>query len=121
MACAHRHGTNTTRPDQDTVAGSNHRNLTVGACEPAGHGIGRSRGGLTTTIHAVFDGRGRPLAAVVTGGHRNKRPARRGLADIRIPRLAGGRPRTRPDAVIADKAYSAGSAVAHCTPAGSGS
>ena len=30
------------------------------------------------------------------------------LADIRVPRLTGGRPRTRPAAVIADKAYSAG-------------
>lgn len=30
------------------------------------------------------------------------------LADIRVPRLGAGRPRTRPDAVLADKAYSAG-------------
>jgi transposase len=30
------------------------------------------------------------------------------LADIRVPRLGAGRPRTRPAAVIADKAYSAG-------------
>ncbi len=29
------------------------------------------------------------------------------LAAIRVPRAGGGRPRTRPDAVIADKAYSA--------------
>jgi transposase len=30
------------------------------------------------------------------------------LADIRVPRLGAGRPRTRPERVIADKAYSAG-------------
>lgn len=30
------------------------------------------------------------------------------LGDIRVPRLGRGRPRTRPHAVIADKAYSAG-------------
>ncbi len=30
------------------------------------------------------------------------------LADIRVPRLGAGRPRTRPDAVIADRAYSSG-------------
>lgn len=30
------------------------------------------------------------------------------LADVRVPRLGPGRPRTRPDAVIADKAYSTG-------------
>ena len=30
------------------------------------------------------------------------------LADIHVPRHCKGRPRTRPDAVIADKAYSSG-------------
>ena len=30
------------------------------------------------------------------------------LADIHVPRLGRGRPRTRPDAVIADRAYSTG-------------
>ena len=30
------------------------------------------------------------------------------LADIHVPRQGRGRPRTRPDAVIADKAYSSG-------------
>lgn len=30
------------------------------------------------------------------------------LANIRVPRLGPGRPRTRPDAVVADKAYAAG-------------
>ena len=39
--------------------------------EPAGHGVGRSRGGLTTKIHHAVDGKGRPLAIVVTGGQRN--------------------------------------------------
>ena len=77
--------------------------------EPRGHAIGRSRGGLTTKIHHAVDGRGRPLAIVVTGGQRNDGAMlHRVLADIRIPRLGGGRPRTRPDSVIADKAYSAG-------------
>lgn len=46
---------------------------------------------------------------MITGGHRNDGALLAAvLADIRVPRLAGGRPRTRPDAVIADKAYSAG-------------
>lgn len=30
------------------------------------------------------------------------------LADIRVPRLGGGRPRTRPAAVVADRAYATG-------------
>lgn len=47
---------------------------------------------------------------MVTGGHRNDGAVLASvLADIRVPRLGVGRPRTRPDAVVADKAYSAGS------------
>ena len=30
------------------------------------------------------------------------------LADIRVPGVGGGRPRARPDAVLADKAYASG-------------
>ena len=77
--------------------------------EPAGHGIGRSRGGLTTKIHAAVDGQGRPLAVVVTGGQRNDGAMlTEVLADIRVPRCGAGRPRTRPDAVVADRAYTSG-------------
>ncbi|MBB2893375.1 transposase [Flexivirga oryzae] len=98
-------------------ARSNYTNLPVGFVasplggdrEPAGHGIGRSRGGLTTKIHAAVDGHGRPLALVVTGGQRND-GAMLGevLADIRVPRQGRGRPRTRPDVVVADRAYTSG-------------
>jgi transposase len=42
---AHQHATNTTRPEQDTGAVSNYKNLPLAECEPAGHGIGRSRAG----------------------------------------------------------------------------
>ncbi len=45
----------------------------------------------------------------MTGGHRNDGALLATvLADIRVPRLGAGRLRTRPDAVVADKAYSAG-------------
>lgn len=40
-------------------------------CEPTGHGIGRSGGGLTTKIHHAVDGRVKPLAIVITGGQRH--------------------------------------------------
>lgn len=64
---------------------------------------------MTTKIHAGVDGHGRPLAIVVTGGQRNDGVMlSEVLADIRVPRLHGGRPRTRPDAVLADRAYAAG-------------
>src|SRR5690625_2274357 len=87
-------------------ATSNYKNLPDQRCEPAGHGIGRSRGGLTTKIHHAVDGNGRPLAVVVTGGQRHDGVILpQVLADIRVPRAGGGRERTRPDAVLADRAY----------------
>lgn len=64
---------------------------------------------MTTKIHSAVDGQGRPLANVVTGGQRNDGAMlTEVLADIHIPRHGRGRPRTRPDAVIADKAYASG-------------
>ncbi|HJF48242.1 MAG TPA: IS5 family transposase [Brachybacterium paraconglomeratum] len=104
---AHQHGTNTTRPDQPTGAGANHKNPT--AEEPEGHAVGRSRGGLGSKVHAAVDGNGMPLAIVLTGGQRNDGAMLvEVLDDIRVPRLGPGRPRTRPAAVVADKAYSSG-------------
>jgi len=42
----------------------------------------------------------------LTAGHRGDSPQFTVvLAGIRVPRLDGGRPRTRPDRVLADKAY----------------
>jgi len=63
---------------------------------------------LTTKIHAAVDGRGRPLAVVVTGGQRNDAVMLAQVLDeIVVPRHRG-RARSRPDAVIADRAYSSG-------------
>ncbi|MFJ8505094.1 IS5 family transposase [Streptomyces avermitilis] len=70
------------------------------------HAIGRSRGGLTTKIHLASDGRCRPLVCVLTGGQAGDAPAFTDvMACLRVPRRRG-RPRTRPDLVLADKAYS---------------
>lgn len=64
---------------------------------------------MTTKIHAGVDGRGRPLTIVVTGGQRNDGAMlTEALADIRVPRLGRGRARTRPDALLADRAYASG-------------
>jgi len=74
--------------------------------EPPDHAIGRSRGGLTCKVHLVADGRGRPLGWVLTGGNINDTTMMTSvLGNIRVPRAALGRPRTRPDRVIADKGY----------------
>lgn len=43
---------------------------------------------------------------MVTGGQRNDGAVlREVIDDIRVPRVGGGRPRTTPDAVLADRAY----------------
>jgi transposase len=64
---------------------------------------------LTTKIHQAVDGRGCPLAAIVTGGQRNDGAMlAHVLAEIHVPRLSAGRARSRPDTVIADRAYATG-------------
>jgi transposase len=75
---------------------------------PPDEALGRSRGGFTTKLHLACDGRGRPLAVVLTSGQRHESTQLGAVLDaIRVPRPGGrGRPRKRPDHVIADKGYS---------------
>jgi transposase len=75
--------------------------------EAGDHALGRSRGGLSTKIHLACDGRDRPLGFVLTGGNTNDCTSFEQVMEaIRVPRLGPGRPRTRPDHVVADKGYS---------------
>jgi transposase len=75
--------------------------------EPADHGLGRSRGGLTSKLHVAIEQGQRLLALVLTAGQRGDSPQFAPvLRRIRVPRTGPGRPRTRPDLVLADKAYS---------------
>ncbi|GAA4887200.1 hypothetical protein GCM10023237_00360 [Streptomyces coeruleoprunus] len=69
--------------------------------------LGRSRGGLTTKVHLAVDGRGLPVSIVLSTGNTADCTMLPAVLDaIRIPRIGPGRPRTRPDRVVADKAYS---------------
>jgi transposase len=69
--------------------------------------VGRSRGGFTTKIHLASEGGCRPLAILITPGQWGDAPQLIPVLDrIRVPRLAGGRPRTRPGHLCGDKAYS---------------
>ena len=52
-------------------AGSNYTNPRI---EPPDHGIGRSRGGLTSKIHHLVDGAGRPLVVLVVAGQAHDAP-----------------------------------------------
>ncbi len=74
--------------------------------EPDDHALGRSRGGLTTKTHLACEQGQKPLSVIVTAGQRGDSPQFRAVLEaIRVARPAGGRPRTRPDRVLADKAY----------------
>ncbi len=75
--------------------------------------MGGSRGGLSTKIHQLVDGHGLPLVTLVTPGQAGDSPMSVPLmAQLRAAREVG-RPRTRPDAVRADKAYSSHAIRAH--------
>ncbi|ANY05563.1 transposase (plasmid) [Pseudonocardia sp. HH130630-07] len=97
--------TSTPRPSSATQgAGSNYTNLLA---EPADHALGRSRGGLSTKIHQLVDGHGRPLVVLLGPGQGGDSPMFPHLmAHLSIARPGPGRPRTRPERVRADKAYS---------------
>ena len=61
--------------------------------EPLDHAIGRSRGGLTTKLHALVDGRGRPLVVHAGPGHANDSPMLPILlAALEVPRVGPGGP-----------------------------
>jgi transposase len=82
-----------------------------GHSRPAQHradeGLGRSRGGLSTKIHLAGEGGLRPLALLLTPGQWGDAPQMIPVLDrIRVLRPAGGHPRTRPDHLSGDKAYS---------------
>lgn len=72
-----------------------------------GEHLGRSRGGLSSKIHLVTDERGLPMSVLLTGGQVGDNPQLGSLLDqIKLARLGRGRPRSKPEAVLADKAYS---------------
>jgi transposase len=74
--------------------------------EPDDHGIGRSRGGLTTKLHLAVEQGQKPMSIVITAGQRGDSPQfEQVLNKIRVARTGSGRPRTRPSRVRADKAY----------------
>jgi transposase len=62
---------------------------------------------LTTKLHLACEQDRKPLSIVITAGQRGDSPQFEAvLEQIRVPRPGSGRPRTRPDRVLADKAYS---------------
>jgi transposase len=81
---------------------SNYKNPATWCADEA---LGRS-GGLTSKLHLAVDGRGLPLSVLLSAGQTHDNPLLLPvLQAIQVPRAAGRR-RSRPDHVIADKAYS---------------
>jgi transposase len=57
-------------------------------------------------VHLACEQRHKPLSVIVTAGQRGDSPQFQAvLGAIAVPRPGGGHPRTRPDRVLADKAY----------------
>lgn len=74
-----------------------------GAAEPADHALGRSRGGWTTKTHLACEQGQKPLSILITAGQCRDSPQFQAILNsIRVPRLGSGRPRTRPDRVLAE-------------------
>ncbi|MEW2490310.1 IS5 family transposase [Streptomyces sp. NPDC048411] len=78
----------------------------VSARRSRDHGLGRSRGGLTTKLHLAVEQGQKPMSIVITAGQRGDSPQFEPVLEkIRVSRPGPGRPRTRPNRVRADKAY----------------
>jgi len=76
------------------------------AVEPADHGLGRSRGGLTTKIRLAVEQGQKPLSVLITAGQRGDSPQFEPVLDaIRVLRIGSGRPRRRPDRVRAERSH----------------
>jgi transposase len=92
---AHVHAAGARRDSADRVAE-----------EPDHHALGRSRGGWSTKTHVAIDQHRGVLSFRLTPGQAGDSPQMIPVLEaIRVPRPLG-RPRTRPDDVLADKAYS---------------
>lgn len=79
----------------------------AGAHSTAGEqALGRSRGGFSTKVHLRCDVHGRPVTTQLTGGQRHDLIGASPLFENGILRTSRReRPRWKPAAVIADKAY----------------
>ncbi|MCI0385390.1 IS5 family transposase [Streptomyces sp. CNQ085] len=78
--------------------------------EPEHHGLGRSRGGFTTKIHAAAEQGQKIMALLVTPGQWADPPQLEPVLErVQVAGPGGtGRPRTRPGRVRAGRAHSAG-------------
>jgi transposase len=72
--------------------------------EPVDRALGRSRGGLSTKIHALTDDRTRPVTVILTGGQAGDNPQLVPLLDLH--RRQSPRGQAHRFRLLADRAYS---------------
>jgi transposase len=95
---AHQHATTMSRTERPAGrlkgADSNYTSRAADpGREPPDHALGRSRCGVSTKIHQLVDGKGRPPVVALTGGQAGDSPMLKVLlADLAVARPAGGRP-----------------------------
>ncbi|WP_240167899.1 IS5 family transposase [Streptomyces noursei] len=97
------------RGPQNSAASAGKRHTRTPRQHRTDEGLGDSDvpGGLTCKIHFAGEGGCRPLALLITPGQWGDAPQLIPVMErIRVSRLDGGRPRTRPDHLGGDKAYS---------------
>ena len=86
--------------------------------EPDHHAIGRSRGGLTTKLHMLTDGQGRPLVLLLTPGNVNDCPTFPQLINgLSVARAGAGRPRPDRTTSSATRATAPGPTASCCAGA----
>ncbi|WP_371132814.1 IS5 family transposase [Corynebacterium phoceense] len=116
MSRAHQRATKTPRLDQDTGARTQYKNSSTLCDEPAVHTGGRTRGGLATKARSGVTGNRRAMVIIVTGEQSHDSEVLPNVFEgLRVPQLSGaGRPRVRPNVVIADRAYPSATYRDHC-------
>ena len=78
----------------------------IGITSAAFIGIFSDAQHLSTKVHLASEQGQKPLSIVITAGQRGDSPQFQAVLDgIGVPRLGPGRPRTRPDRALGDKAY----------------
>jgi hypothetical protein len=72
--------------------------------EPDDHALGRSHGGFTTKTHLACEQGRKTLSLVITAGQRGDSPQLVTVLErIKVYRVGGGRPRTRPELLLAEQ------------------
>jgi len=78
----------------------------LGARQKGGDGVGRIKRGKGTKVMLAVEGNGLPIGFCLRSANRHEvKLAVPTLETVRVPCRGGGRPKQRPNELVADKAY----------------